>query len=561
MTQRTPSEQIRTALQIKYHEFIFDESPIHGTYGLVWLARDSRTGNALAFKSLDFGRDGVTQAIEDFAYLQREFRKWMKLPPSRNILGALGYDLVRIELDGVEVEDLPVMRMKGMKGSLDDWVGNNDFSHAERLVAVIQMFSGLEDLYDAGLEGHGDLKPSNILYTSLSDSFSLPDVSGWPTKNNPWQIVVADFGWADAWVDLGFTNKALREYMAPERFDNVFVKDKSDVFAAGLIAGALFTGEHPARNLKKARKSQGNWRRCVDNRDWVLESIDDPDLRDLIAICLAPIPDDRPTASEALVRLCKIYDRDSEDSIAEYLPHWKFRMSGVQRLEHLVDAAQRSVNLGAKERREAAGELVIELGELRRDDIYDFEKWISCAKALVFLHDQDENAVDSEVVSSVLATAQGVLKGPLNDFTPDDIEAIAKRDDWASVVHPFERFSGIVERFLDLVGTDYEKEKSGQGLGVTNGVLLGALAYQSASAYRYADLSKCIQILSEAIDGYPAQPVFHYFRYRWIDEYLWGKSHKLSEGGLDMSDEQLREIADSDLNQARVLDPNWLSKL
>ncbi|MDB4090441.1 hypothetical protein N9527_00925, partial [Pseudomonadales bacterium] len=82
MTQRTPSEQIRTALQIKYHEFIFDESPIHGTYGLVWLARDSRTGNALAFKSLDFGRVGVTQAIEDFAYLQREFRKWMKLPPS-----------------------------------------------------------------------------------------------------------------------------------------------------------------------------------------------------------------------------------------------------------------------------------------------------------------------------------------------------------------------------------------------------------------------------------------------------------------------------------------------
>lgn len=458
MTPGTPSEQIKAALQNTYRDFDFDESPIHGTYGLVWLARDTRTDNALAFKTLDIGRDGLSPTSQDLAYLQREFRKWMKLPPSRNILGALGYDLVRVDVEGFDVGDLPVMRMKAMNGSIEDWVGTDNFSHAERLVAVIQMFSGLEDLYDAGLEGHGDLKPSNILYANLNDSFSLPDVSGWPTKNNPWRIVIADFGWADAWVDLGFTNKALREYMAPERFEGVFVKDKSDVFAAGLIAGALFTGKHPARNLKKATKSAGNWLRCVDSGDWELEAIDDADLRDLIAICLAPSPDDRPTASEALLRFCEIYDRDSKHSIAEYLPHWKFPLSDVQRVEHLVDAAKRSVNLGVKERREAAFELVIELGDLPRDDIYDFEKWSSCAKTLVFLHDQDENAVDSEVVSSLLATAQGILKGPLNDFTPDDVKAIAKRDDWASVFHPFERFSEIVERFLDLVGTDYEKK-------------------------------------------------------------------------------------------------------
>lgn len=560
MESLSPSEQIREKLQRKYHTFEFDELPIHGTYGLVWLARDTKTGHGLAFKTLDFGREDVSADSPDLAYLQREFRKWMKLPPSRNILAALGFDIFRINVDGVEVTDLPVMRMKAMRGSLEDWVGSERFSRAERLTAAIQMFSGLEDLYNAGIEGHGDLKPSNILYTSLNDSYSLSDVPGWPTKSNPWQIVVADFGWTDAWVDLGFTNKALRQYMAPERFDSVFIKDKSDVFAAGLITAELFMGKHPARNFKMATKSEGNWRRCVEAGDWELDSLgDDIELRNLIVACLTTNPEERPTAGEVLMELSKIHDKDSEYSIAAYLPHWKFNMTKVQRVEHLVHAANRSVSLGAKERRDAAFELAVEITEAPLEDLYDFEMWISYATTLISLHEQDQDVVDPELVSRIRATAERILQGPLDNFSPDDVKAIAKRGDWPSVVHPFELFSEILERFVAIVGTDYDKEKSGEGLGLRSGVLLGALAYQAASAYRYADLSKCIQLLGEAIEGYPTQAVFHYFRYRRIDEALLLRAHLPAEGSIGISDETLREMAEFDLSQARSLDPDWLA--
>ena len=147
------TEQIKKSLQYKYPDLNFEDSPIKGTYGLVWLSRDSQTGNSLAFKTLDFEREDVNPETADLAYLQREFRKWMKIPPSRNVVRARGYDLVDVVVDGRNIRDVPVMRMKAMIGSLEDWIGNQSFCWEERLVASIQMFLGLEDLYEQDSKG------------------------------------------------------------------------------------------------------------------------------------------------------------------------------------------------------------------------------------------------------------------------------------------------------------------------------------------------------------------------------------------------------------------------
>ena len=48
-----PIDQIKAGLQKSYGSLDFDESPILGTYGLVLLATDSRTGSRLAFKTID----------------------------------------------------------------------------------------------------------------------------------------------------------------------------------------------------------------------------------------------------------------------------------------------------------------------------------------------------------------------------------------------------------------------------------------------------------------------------------------------------------------------------
>ena len=296
-----PIAQIKTGLQLSYGPLDFDQSPILGTYGLVLLARDPRTGHKLAFKTIDLIKGGGTLTSQDLAYLQREFRKWLKLPPSRNILSGLMVHSININSRDLQVKGLPVMMMKAMAGSLEDWIGNPNFTYEEKLTASIQLFSGLDDLYKAGIEGHGDLKPSNILYSDLSETFSLDDHAGWPSQSNPWQITVADFGWADAWVDIGFTNKALREYMAPERFDGIFVAEKSDIFAAGLIVAQLFQGAHPAKNLKKAKKSEGSWRRCVEQGNWEMSSLAENEaLHRLIIRCLSNDPNARPSAQNVL---------------------------------------------------------------------------------------------------------------------------------------------------------------------------------------------------------------------------------------------------------------------
>lgn len=66
-------------------------------------------------------------------------------------------------------------------------------------------------------------------------------------------------------------------------------------------------------------------------------------------------------------------------------------------------------------------------------------------------------------------------------------------------------------------------------------------------------------MLTEALEHYPNQPVFHYFRYQWIEEYLLLKPYTKQELVFGVSNEQLRHLADQDLERARTVDPEWLS--
>lgn len=65
-------------------------------------------------------------------------------------------------------------------------------------------------------------------------------------------------------------------------------------------------------------------------------------------------------------------------------------------------------------------------------------------------------------------------------------------------------------------------------------------------------------MLTEALEHYPNQSVFHYFRYRWIEEYLLLKTYAKQEAVSGVSNEQLRHLADQGLERARTLNPDWL---
>jgi serine/threonine protein kinase len=229
-----------------------EPEPVHGTYGLIWFLTAKRANispQSFAVKTLDPERLTDPNEVMDIVYMRREFRMWLALPATYNVVTALGIDGAVLRTgEAGEIVRLPVMRMPRMSGSLEAWVGKSDPGTEDRLVALAQAFNGLLYLYEHGFEGHGDLKPRNILYCDLTDRFELRERGPFPSREHKWQVKIADLGWADAWVDLGFTNKALRQYRGPERLGDAarVVPKQSDVFAMGVIASELLQGRHPA---------------------------------------------------------------------------------------------------------------------------------------------------------------------------------------------------------------------------------------------------------------------------------------------------------------------------
>jgi serine/threonine protein kinase len=246
----------------------------------------------------------------------------------------------------------------------------------------------LQYLYDRGFEGHGDLKPSNLLYDDLRHKFQLKEKVTWPSTLHPWRIRVADLGWTDAWVDLGFSNKALRNYMAPERLDRTVVRIKSDMFSMGVIASELLQGHHPAENLKKALESEGKWKKWVENGERNLRQIQSTRLQRIIERCLDPNPDSRPDSLEFLDELCAELSSTHCLDVAKTLGLWRSGASGgdlVAQHDHEAWAAVQSPRLGAAETQASLQQISKKMEQVNVIDFEGCEAWARLAEAFVHL--------------------------------------------------------------------------------------------------------------------------------------------------------------------------------
>ena len=239
--------------------------------------------------------------------------------------------------------------------------------------------------------------------------------------------------------------------------------------------------------------------------------------------------------------------------------HWKLQQTESERIKLLVDVAYRSLSLGEKERRQAAFELIVELSLWYQDDIYALEKWSTCATALVALLAHDDKIIDPKTSKDIIGQAKHTLKTFLNGVTASDIDSLVMRPDWSSSIHPFEWFAEIVGQISNLANIDYETASTHKGFGITGQILLATLAYNLASACRYSDFPKCINLLSEAASLYPNQAVIPYFRYKFASEYLIYDEHVSSEQTrIGLSRSALKRLADDDLARAKSLDPDWV---
>lgn len=179
----------------------------------------------------------------------------------------------------------------------------------------------LQWLYKHGLQGHGDLKPDNILLSDLRTRFALPDEESFPSKTHYWQARVADLGRADIWTQGGGTYHAWRPYLAPEWFRNTVVPEASDIFALGIIACELLSGMHPGGDRTESLTKRWNaekWEKWAESGPRVV-NLQPATLRDVVLRCLAADPEYRPSANTLKTALCEILKHEYGMDLAPQL--------------------------------------------------------------------------------------------------------------------------------------------------------------------------------------------------------------------------------------------------
>jgi serine/threonine protein kinase len=201
-----------------------------GGMGTVYAAIDTLLGRLVALKVLD--SDDTEEDIKYRARLLREAR----------LAARLEHERVARVYDVGEHEGNAFVAMEYIRGvTLREWMGAPRLP-SEIVTVLTQIAEGLAVLHASGVV-HRDLKPENVMLAS------------------PGGLKLVDFGLAGhvlgAREDEGAPAPARADarsvsafmgtpgYMAPEQYAGERIDARADVFALGIVACELVTGERP----------------------------------------------------------------------------------------------------------------------------------------------------------------------------------------------------------------------------------------------------------------------------------------------------------------------------
>lgn len=516
---------------------------IYGTYGIIFVL-SSVQGNThprkLAVKTIDPEQYGT----KEISYLQREFSKWKRLPAHRNMVSAFDHFKITGVHRGRNVH-LPAIKMPYLDLTLETCIKEKILkSETEKKIILAYAINGLRHLYRHGIEGHGDLKPSNILIQDLSRIYNLTK-DGIPSTLYPYIAKVADFGWADAWKDLGLINKAWRRYIAPERIakaDNKFVRIKSDMFSIGIIAAELFQERHPAS--KNASRDDNTWIKFANNKLWDLSGIDNKVIEKYIRQCLDPEPDNRPSPEEGLeilskgitnetgikfATLLKAFDQESENSSTEELKAYR-----IAKIEGLGDVEETK----ARYELQAQLELIGELSEM------NFLEWVSTRLALAQLKSGSE-VIKNDFIRG-LKFAANTQSIELNSFN----FPIGTDSDY---LNDFERFCDLIHPIISFLEVK-ESEIRNYLISCSNLFAAAFISYFAINCKTASKYQEAVDFFTQAISYYPEESRLYYFRALSRNE-----SNFLSD--ILKTPRYSVDLIEMDLRKASELDPNWLEPL
>jgi serine/threonine protein kinase len=242
-----------------------------GGMGVVYAAEDTRLGRQVALKALppDFVRDRARRER-----LRREARAAASLThPSIATIFALE------ELDGELYLISELVRGRTLRDELKDGPLPPDRLQA----TLLDIADALAAAHVQGIV-HRDLKPENIMRASGG------------------RVKVLDFGLARSTVptqhptvtQITKTGSAVGTpgYMAPEQLSGGTVDARTDVFAFGVVAWELATGEHPfgpdPASMVRRMAQLMNGQTISGTGAWSL-----PHLEHVARRCMRPAPEDR----------------------------------------------------------------------------------------------------------------------------------------------------------------------------------------------------------------------------------------------------------------------------
>jgi serine/threonine protein kinase len=558
---KTGIDNLREWIENKYYDYSIDGEHVKGTYGLIWFLKANKASHIPKTRALKtLNPDNLTniEKLKDVDYLRRELRMLMELPKTYNVISAIKIDIARLPVTKTKFDQnqsflyLPVLMMERMEGDLRSWIGNESFGIVDRLLALAQAFNGLIYLYSNGFEGHGDLKPENFLYSNLKDKFCIDNES--LIFDYPWIIKVADLGWADAWVEYGFTDKAFREYTAPERVkrdDKVgrFIPEKSDIFSMGIIASELLQGKHPANNLKSVKKSSGNWLRWVENHKPDLADINSIRLKNLILRCINPDFNLRPTAKECLDEICcELYEEHNLDVIPT-LEAWRKDITkelGVSKAQHDSDVAIRTISLGAEQETHTHKKLENLINEIKVSTVETCADWAELASTLIQLYKLKNEKKYVTKINVIRDIGIGHLKFIFTNFNNAQLTSSSL----SGFGNSFERLIGVISKLADITDMTYNDVTTIKPS--LSELTLAAFAFNEATIARSSILGDedIMYYLDRSIKHAPEEATPYFFRA------LWGyQTHTLKQ--KNPTDSSTIQNLVKDLERACDLAPGW----